>query len=139
MQWSDIPRNPTKQMLRQFGWLCVIFFGGLAAYGAISKGRVTGPAVLGTIAFLAGILAVARPQLLRIVFVGWMILVFPIGFVISKLLLLSVFLLVFTPVSLVFRLIGRDALILRKRAAKNETYWLPKTQPTDPSRYLKQY
>lgn len=139
MQWSDIPKNPSKRMLRQFGGLCVVFFGGLALYGAVSKGHVTGPLCLGLIAFLAGLLAVTRPALLKGIFIGWMILAFPIGFVVSKLILLSVFLLVFTPVSLIFRVIGRDALILKKRTGTQATYWLPKVQPTDPGRYLKQY
>lgn len=139
MKWSDIPRNPTDRMLRQFGGLCVLFFGGLAIYGALVKGNVTGPAIFGLAALFAGVLALVRPRLLAGIFVGWMMLTFPIGFVVSKIILLAVFLLVFTPVALVFRLIGRDALLLKKRSGPNTTYWVAKSQPVDASRYLKQY
>lgn len=139
MQWSDIPRNPSARMLRQFGGLCVLFFGGLAAYGALVKGNSTGPVLFALIAAIAGTLAVIRPSLLKGVFIGWMILAFPIGFIVSKIILLTVFIVIFTPVALVFRLIGRDALILKKRSGNTDSYWLPKSQPSDPSRYLKQY
>lgn len=138
MKWSDIPRNPTDRMLRQFGGLCVLFFGGLALYGWLAKGHQTGPLIFGLAAVVAGLLALVRPRLLAGIFVGWMILAFPIGFVVSHIILLAIFLLVFTPVALVFRLIGRDALILKKRGP-NETYWVAKTQPANPSRYLNQY
>ena len=139
MKWSDIPRNPTDRMLRQFGGLCFLFFGGLAVYGAVVKGNFTGPVCLGVAAILTGILGLTKPRLLAVLFVGWMILVFPIGFVVSRLILLTVFLVVFTPVALVFRLSCRDALALKKRTGPNATYWMPKSQPTDPARYLKQY
>lgn len=139
MKWSDIPRNPDARILRQFGGLCVLFFGGLALYGAVVKGHVTGPVVFGIVAAVAGIAALVRPMALGPVFVGWMILAFPIGFVISNLILLGVFAFVFTPVALIFRLIGRDALGLRKKPPSAGTYWMPKTQPADPRRYLKQY
>ena len=139
MQWSDIPRNPEARMLRQFGGLCVLFFGGLALYGAFAKGNVTGPAIFGAIAAAAGVAALVQPMALKWVFIGWMILAFPIGFVISKIILGTVFLLVFTPVALVFRLIGRDALGLKRKPAGAATYWQPKSQPADPRRYLKQY
>jgi hypothetical protein len=139
MKWSDIPRNPDARTLRQFGGMCVLFFGGLALYGSLVKGNVTGPVVFGLAAAAAGVLALVNPMLLSGVFVGWMILAFPIGFVISKLILAAVFLLVFTPVALTFRLIGRDALGLRRKPGKADTYWMPKSQPADPGRYLKQY
>lgn len=139
MKWSDIPRNPTDRMLRQFGGLCFLFFGGLSLFGALVKGNVTGPVFLGLVAIVAGILGLTKPRLLAGLFVGWMILVFPIGFVVSRLILLTVFLVVFTPVAIVFRLIGRDALVLKKRTGTNSTYWMPKSQPSDPARYLKQY
>ena len=43
-----------------------------------------------------------------------MIAAFPIGWTISRLMLAALFYLVFTPMALVFRLMGRDALHLRR-------------------------
>lgn len=139
MQWSDIPKNPSEKMLRQFGGLCLVFFGALAIYGFATRSNPGFSAMFALTAILAGLAATLNPKLLKYIFIGWMIIVFPIGFVVSKIILLSVFLLVFMPVTLIFRLIGRDALTLRRHTAQNATYWLPKQQPDDPSRYLRQY
>ena len=43
-----------------------------------------------------------------------MIAAFPIGWTVSRLMLAAMFYVIFTPVGLVFRLIGRDALRLRR-------------------------
>ncbi len=65
-------------------------------------------------------------------------LAFPIGWVISHVILALVFYGLFTPLALVFRLIGRDALVLR-RSPSARGYWQPRPQVTDPRRYLKQF
>jgi hypothetical protein len=44
----------------------------------------------------------------------------------------------FTPIGLLFRLIGRDPLH-RTRRAELETYWSPKPSADDPRRYFKQF
>ena len=43
---------------------------------------------------------------------------------------------IFTPMALVFRLIGRDALARRRVNA--QTYWAPKAAPTDVKSYFRQ-
>lgn len=139
MQWSDIPKNPADKMLRQFGVLCFLFFGGFSIYHISIRPNFYLSLVFAIIAILAGLAAIVKPVTLKYIFIGWMILAFPIGFIVSKIILLSVFLLVFMPVSLIFRLIGRDALALRRKSTQSSTYWLPKQQPADPSRYLRQY
>jgi len=78
-----------------------------------------------------------RPRALRWVFVGWMIAVFPIGWVVSHVLLGVIFFALFTPIAIVFRLIGRDPLRLRTTDA--ETHWLPKPPPPGPESYYHQY
>ena len=44
----------------------------------------------------------------------------------------------FTPIGLVFRLIGRDPL-QRARRPGSESYWTPKPAPADLRRYFKQF
>ena len=44
----------------------------------------------------------------------------------------------FTPIGLVFRLIGRDPL-QRARRAGVESYWAPKPAPADVRSYFKQF
>jgi Saxitoxin biosynthesis operon protein SxtJ len=76
--------------------------------------------------------------LVRPVFVGWMIAAFPIGWLVSKVLTAALFFTVFTPIALIFRLLGRDALMLR-RDPDRPTYWTPKPPTTDPRRYLREF
>ena len=65
-------------------------------------------------------------------------LAFPIGWTVSLIMLAILYYGLFTPIGLVFRLIGRDAL-QRSRRPGLETYWTPKPTTTDPRRYFKQF
>ena len=65
-----------------------------------------------------------------------MIVAFPIGWTVSRVLLALVYYGLFTPLGLAFRVAGRDRLRRRFRADR-ETYWTPKTQPTELRRYLR--
>ena len=83
------------------------------------------------------VVSIAAPRLLRPVFVGASLLAFPIGFVVGEVLLAAIYFLVFTPIAIMFRLIGRDALDRRiDRSAVS--YWRPKTQPRDVASYFRQ-
>jgi hypothetical protein len=66
-----------------------------------------------------------------------LVLVFPLGWLVSRLLLASVFYGLITPMGFVFRLIGRDALALRSHSGQN-TYWQPKPMPDDVRSYYRQ-
>ena len=89
-------------------------------------------------ALLGGTLALVRPMWLRPVFVAAMIVTFPIGWVVSHVLLTIMFYVVFTPLGLVFRFLGRDPLLLRRSVAPR-TYWLPKATAVDVHSYFNQY
>jgi hypothetical protein len=62
---------------------------------------------------------------------------FPIGFVLSFVLLGLLFFAVLTPIGLFFRLIGRDAL-QRRLEPERETYWQPH-EKAQVARYFKQF
>ena len=64
------------------------------------------------------------------------VVTFPIGWVLSHLLLGAVFYCLFTPLGLIFRLIGRDALGLRRSVAVS--YWRPKPAANDLRGYFRQ-
>ena len=138
MQWSDIPRDPPPSRLRQFAALWIVFFGGLAVWQGLWHGRAAVGIGCAVLAVTIGPLGLVRPTALRPIFVGWMVLAFPIGWVISHVILALVFYGLFTPLALVFRLIGRDALALRRSAAAR-SYWQPRPQVADPRRYFKQF
>ena len=138
MNWSDVPRNPTPRTLRQFAGLCLLVFGASAAWQMFGRQRPGVALALGLLAVGLGAPGLVRPSLLRPVFVGWMVLAFPVGWVVSRLLMAALYFTVFTPAGLVSRALGRDPLGL-KRDPGVSTYWATRPPPGDPSRYLREY
>jgi hypothetical protein len=137
MQWSDLPLKPSLRTLRQFGGLCVVFFGGLAAWNLFAHADSRTAAILGVLAAVAGLLGLVAPGVLRPIFVGALIVAFPIGWVVSRVILVVLFVLAITPVGLLFRMRGRDVLGLRRRAT--ESYWVPKAGASDLNSYFRQF
>ncbi|HZC25173.1 MAG TPA: hypothetical protein VE866_17685, partial [Candidatus Binatia bacterium] len=84
---------------------------------------------------LIGILGLAKPGLVRWLFVGASIVAFPIGWVVTLVALLLMFYLIVTPMALVFRWRGRDELRL-KRPGGAESLWLERRETPEPGRYL---
>ncbi len=138
MRWADIPFDAPRRTLRQFAAVWIVFFGGLALYWAWWRGHPTAGWVLGALAVTVGPVGLVKPELLRPVFVGWLVLVFPIGWLISHVLLGVLYYGMFTPLALVFRLMGRDPLVRRERP-NTESYWVPKPAVADVRRYYRQY
>jgi hypothetical protein len=58
--------------------------------------------------------------------------------VISFLILSGLYYLLLTPVSLVFRLLGRDAL-RRQFDPQADSYWIPHEMPKDKKSYFRQF
>ena len=138
MQWAEIARPPTERTLRQFAALCLVMFVAIAAWRA-ARGQADvwtwGAGIAGV---TVGVLGLARPACVRGLYTGWMVAAFPIGWTISRLMLLALFYVVFTPVALVFRMIGRDALRLRPPAA-GVSLWTPKRIADQPTDYFRQF
>ncbi len=70
-------------------------------------------------------------------FIGLLVVTYPIGFVVSTIALAIMFYLVFTPLGLGMRLFGRDPLRLKQRDTASQ--WTPYEQVDDPERAFKQY
>lgn len=138
MWWSDFPLCPRDRELRQFAALWIVFFGGLAAWRWFARSDATLAGSLAGVAFAVGPLGIWRPRWIRPIYVGWLVLAFPIGWMVSHVILAAVFYLVFTPLALAFRVIGRDALQLH-RPAEKESYWSSKPQADHPRRYYQQF
>ncbi len=136
MQWSEVTKPPSEKTLRQFAVLCLVFFGGLGA-SRMWRHAADGPALVLVMAgAVIGLAGLVRPSSIRLVFTGWMMAAFPIGWVVSRVVLGILFYGMFTPVAAAFRLSGRDALHRRRRA--KPSYWSPKPQPTDAAGHLRQ-
>jgi hypothetical protein len=138
MQWSDISFAPPPRTLRQFAGLWLVCLAALAAWQGFVEGNRTAALVLGALALTVGPLGLLRPQAVRPLFVGWTVLAFPIGWLVTKVVLVLLFYGLFTPVGLVFKLIGRDALA-RRIEPDRESYWAPKAAPAGVRSYFRQF
>jgi Saxitoxin biosynthesis operon protein SxtJ len=137
MQWSDVIASPKPKLLRQFAGLWLIVFPLLAAL-RVWRGHADNWAIgLAVAGVVVGLVGLVKPEAVRPIYSGWMLAAFPIGWTVSQLMLLVLFYLVFTPVGLVFRLIRRDALSLRRRDVS--TYWAVKPGAARVEDYFRQF
>jgi hypothetical protein len=138
MTWSEIPIRPAAKALRQFAAAWLVFFSAVGAHQYLVRHHpAVGLALMG-LAVVIGALGLVKPSLVRWIFVGWMVVGFPIGWAISELMLLLMYYAILTPVAVLFRLRGRD-LLRRRRAPEATTFWLAKDTPQDVRSYLRQY
>lgn len=138
MTWADIQRNPSTKTLRQFAGVWLVFFLALAAYQGWYRNKPGWGLGLAVLAVVVGGPGLLFPRILRPIYVGWMMLVFPIGWTVSQIMLLLMFYCIITPIAFVLRLKGRDPLC-RKRAPERPSFWMPKETPADLRRYFRQY
>lgn len=134
----DINWNPSRKELKAFSLLLIVFFA-IVAWLAYRKGASTETAWMiaggGAVVGIAGLFS---PAFIRVVYVVWMTAVFPIGFVVSNVVLAIVFYGVVSPIGLLAKLTGRNVMQLGfDRDAK--TYWNIRQQIKDPRRYFRQY
>jgi hypothetical protein len=137
MRWTDIPFDPPRRMLRQFalGWL--IFLVGVGLWQELlCEQRGMAVICLG-LGLAGGGVGLAYPRVLRPLFVGLMVLVFPLGWVISHLVLALLFFGIFTPLAVLFRLCGRD-LLARRFKPGYDSYWRPKPSAPEVQAYFRQ-
>ena len=78
--------------------------------------------ILGTILLLAGL---AIPLLLKVPYKIWMGLSFAIGWVVSRILITSLYFIVVTPLGLIAKLVGKKFLD-RDYNDKKDSYWILK-------------
>ncbi len=138
MQWSDLPLNPSTRTLRQFAGLWIVFVGGFALWQYAAHARTELALGLGVLALTVGPAGLAFPCVVRPVFVTWLMLAFPIGWVVSRLVLMTLFWGVITPMAVTARLFGRDVLRLR-RQRQATTYWTSKERSDELRSYFRQF
>ncbi len=113
--------NTERQALRHFGLIIGGIFVVLALWPVIFRGEP--PRLWAAIpaAVLIG-LGLAAPTSLRLFYQLWVRLGHTLGWINTCVLLIVVYLLVFTPIGLVMRLLGRDPLTRRLR--DRSSYWI---------------
>lgn len=136
--WSDIQKHPSSKTLRQFAGLWLGFFLILGVYNGLFRHKPVLGIAFVIVAICVGCLGLLFPRHLRPIYVGWIMLAYPIGWVVSQAMLLLMFYGIITPTAIIMRLTGRDVLC-RKRPVRRESFWVPKETPSDIARYFRQY
>lgn len=139
MALVEINWRPARNELRVFGFgltafclvIGVVVFRADREFGWLES-LLAGIAVLSlAVSFLA-------PDWLRPVYVVFVVVAFPIGWVLSHVILAAIFYGVFTPIGLAMRLFGRDPMH-RVWDPDAETYWTPHKARDKREDYFRQF
>jgi Saxitoxin biosynthesis operon protein SxtJ len=128
--------RPGAKQLRQFG---VISLFGFTAMGLVfwrSAGALWLATVFAAFGVLVCIVGLIRPQRIHPVYATLLAISLPIGWLVSGVLLRLVFFGVVTPIGLLFRILGRDALTLHR--PPGDSYWRDHKPQDDAASYLRQ-
>lgn len=139
--------RPDPRQLRQFGLVALVAFGVIG--GAILwRGGLFGldfGAAARPVAYVlwgagagSALFSLVFPAANRPLYVTLAVFAFPIGFVVSHVVLAFLFFGILTPVALVFRLVGRDPLA-RRFEPERESYWVDLPEVTDAESYFRQF
>lgn len=138
MALITVNTNPSKRELRQFGfiWLGFLaFFGGVAWLKFGNQTLATG---LWAAALVVPLIGWFVPAITKLVFVGMSYAAFPIGFVVSHVVLAAVYYLILTPIGILMRLFRYDPM--RRRLQPDvDSYWIQREPHPDPKQYFRQY
>jgi hypothetical protein len=138
MSVIQVNRDPSRRQLNQFGGLWLVFFsffGALAYFRADNHGLGIGLWVAAAVVPVVGWLV---PRFMRLVFVGMSYLAWPIGFVVSHVILAVVYYLVLTPIGLAMRLFAYDPMH-RRLDREAATYWIERDGAPAARRYFRQF
>jgi hypothetical protein len=143
----EIDWNPEEKTLRHFGFIALAGFGFVAAIAwfevlvfsfGLGAARPWVAGIAGGLALLSALFSLVAPKANRPIFVGLALLTFPIGFVLSYVILGTLFFGLIAPVAIFFRITGRDPMN-RKYEPDAPSYWTPARPARAADSYFKQY
>ena len=129
--------KPTPRMLRQFAAAWLAFFLILSAVALWKRHNPPMSSALAVVALL-GIAGLMKPNLARVPFIVASCVTYPIGWLVSQIVLALLFYGVITPIGFFLKIRGRDVLQLRGES-KQSSFWIKRGPPPAPDRYLKPF
>src|SRR5262245_29692201 len=143
----EINFRPDERTLRQFGWIALAGFGlfALLAWNQWLVFRHLPEGARAAVTFtmlglgaLTALFSLVFPRANAPLFVGLSVVAFPIGFVLSYVIMATLFYVVITPVGLVMRVFGKDPMD-RRFLPDAKTYWLDARPARAKADYFKQF
>jgi hypothetical protein len=136
MSLIRISRNPSARQLKVFAAAWLLFLG-LAGAASWLRGRHPTAELLWALACAVPLAGAANPASIRLVYVGLSHATYPVGLVVSHVVLAIVYFLVVTPIGLAMRLFRNDPLA-RKFEPGRKSYWILTPTERPPESYFKQ-
>ncbi len=136
MSLIRIEKNPSSRQLLVFGIAWLVFFGFWATTCWL-RGRQTASEILWVAAAAVPLAGAASRTVLRYAYVWMSYATYPLGFVISHIVLALVYFLALTPIGLTMRLLGRDPLPRRFEPGA-KTYWKTREKTKTVESYFNQ-
>lgn len=134
-----IDDNPSDRMLRQFAGIWFpLFWAAIGTFVYLGTRSIPLAAGLAAVGIVVGAIGFVRVAFIRPVFLLWMYAAFPIGWVVSHVVLAAIFYLLLTPIGLLMKLVGYDPL-QRRIDRTAPSYWVPVQQPADKTAYFRQF
>ncbi len=106
----DLNLNPSKRDLRIFSLAALVFLTFVGWVVWRKSGSATAGGVLVAVGVLIAILGLSVPRAVRPLFVALMVINYPIGWVVTHVVMALIFYLVVTPLGVIMRLCGRDPM-----------------------------
>jgi Saxitoxin biosynthesis operon protein SxtJ len=135
----EINWNPSRRELREFATIWLPAFAALA--GLVlgwRSGSWTIAFGLWAVAAASLIVGLARPALARPLFLGLTLATFPIGWIVSHVVLGVIYFGLFTLVGMLMRLVGYDPMD-RAYDSDASTYWRQREARAEPGSYFRQF
>jgi hypothetical protein len=138
MKVIQIEHNPSRRQLNVFGIIWLVFFGVVGGIATTNGGSMLVATVIWGLAVAVPVVGWIVPAFMRITYIGMAYAAFPIGFVVSCLILAVVYYLVLTPTGLLMRLFGHDPMN-RQFDERADTYWSRREQDHNLEAYFRQF
>jgi MFS family permease len=144
---TEMNLKPDERTLRQFGFIAFFGFGLVAALAwfellifsfGLGEAKQWVAGGFGALAVVSMLLSLVFPKANLPIYLGLTIVSFPIGFVLSYVIMGTLFYLLITPVALFFKVTGRDTMN-RRFEPEAETYWIPVARERSKESYFKQF
>jgi hypothetical protein len=139
MSLIEINLHPSRKELRNFATIALIASAIISLLLYVLKGlAIQWVAIIFAAGFIIFISSLVSIKITRIIYLSLILVTFPIGYVVSFILLAAFYFLLLTPLGLFFRLIGRDSLC-RKFDLNAKSYWLSRQSPKNLDSYFHQF
>ena len=131
-----INTNPSRRQLLVFGLAWLVVFGCLSVrlwykdLHPLSLG-------FGALTVTVPLVGLIWPRWLRLVYIALTYATYPIGFVVSHVVLAALYYLVLTPIGIVMKLFGHDPLA-RRFESKSTSYWQRRETSKTSDSYFRQ-